>query len=447
MSAELAARTRRKTMWRLLPFLILLYVVAYLDRVNVSFAALEMRADLGFSAEVYGFGAGIFFIGYVLLEIPGTLLVERWSARLWISRIMITWGILATLTGFVETATQFYWIRFLLGVGEAGFFPGVIVYLSHWFRERDRGKAVGIFAAAIPISSIIGAPLSGLLLGVHWLDLAGWRWIFILEGFPAVLLGFVVLYYLTDRPHQARWLEPEEREWLEAELERERRAKPAAPHGIADALRQLKRPQVLLLSIVYFGAMTGGYGFGLWLPTMVKALSGLPDLAVTGIAALPYLAGLLAMLFVGWSSDRTGERRWHAAVPLFVASLGLVLSTLLRDNVALSIAAFCLVGAGLYGFYPSFWALPSSILTGSAAAAAIGMINSLGNTGGFAGPYIVGRINTLTGSFVGGMIYLAASMFIGGVLVLAVGRSRGDATAPARRTGPLSAPAAKLDPS
>jgi ACS family tartrate transporter-like MFS transporter len=439
MSADLAARTRRRTMWRLLPFLILLYVVAYLDRVNVSFAALEMRADLGFSAEVYGFGAGIFFIGYVLLEIPGTLLVERWSARLWISRIMISWGLLAALTGFVQTANQFYWIRFLLGVGEAGFFPGVIVYLTHWFRESDRGKAVSIFAAAVPISSIIGAPISGLLLGVHWMGLPGWRWIFIIEGIPAVILGVVVLLYLTDRPHQASWLEPEEREWLAAELEREKLAKQAVPHSIADALRQLRRPQVIILSLVWFGAMTGGYGFGLWLPTMVKALSGLPNLAVTAIAALPYIAGLISMLFMGWSSDRTGERRWHTAVSLFVAALGLVLSVLLREHVALSIAAFCLVGVGLYGTYPGFWSLPSTLLTGSAAAAAIGMINCLGNIGGFAGPYIVGRIDTATGSFVGGMLYLAASMFAGGLLVLLVGREKPSEVA-AKTTGRMAAP-------
>lgn len=405
-----------------MPFLILLFMVAYLDRVNVSYAALDMTRELGFTPEVYGFGAGIFFLGYVLLEIPGALLVERWSARLWISRIMISWGLLAGLTGFVETATQFYWARFLLGVGEAGFFPGIIVYLSHWFPERDRAKAVAIFMTAIPVASILGAPISGLLLGVDWLGLSGWRWVFILEGIPSVVLGIIVPFYLTDRPAQARWLPADEREWLVAELARERAAKPHAgqSHRLADALRQLRQPRVLVLAGAYFAAVTAVYGFGLWLPIIVKALSGLPNLAVTGIAALPYVAGLVAMLAVGWSSDRTGERRWHTALPLVAVSAGLLLTALLRDHAALAVASLCLAGAGLYSYLPGFWALPTTLLTGSTAAAAVGLINAFGNVGGFVGPYVVGRFNAATNSFAGGMLYLSASALAAAALVLAL---------------------------
>jgi MFS family permease len=419
--AELALRVRRRTTRRLIPFLGLLFAVAYLDRVNVSYAALEMTRELGFAPDVYGLGAGLFFIGYVLLEIPGALIVERWSARLWISRIMISWGVLAALTGFVETATQFYWARFLLGVGEAGFFPGIIVYLSHWFRERDRAKAVAMFMAAIPVASVLGAPVSGLLLGVHWMGLSGWRWVFILEGIPSVLLGVVVPFYLTDRPEQARWLAPDERAWLAAELARERAAKGAEPgHHFVRALAQLRQPRVLVLAGAYFAAVTAAYGFGLWLPTSVKSLSGLPNLAVTGIAALPYLAGFVAILVAGWSSDRTGERRWHAALPLGAVSLGLLLTALLRGNVPLAVASLCLTGAGLYGYLPGLWALPTTLLTGSAAAAAVGMINAVGNVGGFVGPYVVGRLNAATGSFVGGMLYLSASALVAAALVLSL---------------------------
>jgi ACS family tartrate transporter-like MFS transporter len=423
----LAARTRRRTMRRLLPFLVLLYLIAYLDRVNVSYAALTMTEDLGFSPAVYGFGAGIFFVGYTLLEIPGTLLVERWSARLWIARIMISWGIVAVLTGFIQSATQFYWIRFLLGVMEAGFFPGIIVYLSHWFPERDRAKAVAIFMTAVPLASILGAPVSGVLLGRSWLGLQGWRWIFILEGLPAVLAGVAVLFLLTDWPRQARWLQPAERDWLTTELERERRARGEVPHGISDALRSLRDPRVLVLAFVYFFAITGMYGFGLWLPTMVKSLSGLPDLLVTLLAALPYVVAFPALALSSLSSDRTGERHWHAAVPLLVASVGLFLSAVLSDDATLSIAAFCLAAAGIYGFFGGFWALPTTYLTGASAAAAVGMINSLGNLGGFAGPYVVGWIDSATGSFLGGMMYLAASTLAGAVLVLwlkRMGRAR-----------------------
>ncbi len=377
-----------------------------------------MTKDLGFTAEVYGFGAGIFFIGYFLLEIPGSLLVEVWSARGWIARIMISWGVLAVLMGFINTATQFYWVRFLLGAAEAGFFPGLIVYLSHWFRYEDRAKAVALFMAAIPISNIMGAPISGFLLGMNWLGMAGWRWLFILEGAPAIIFGIATIFYLTDWPHQAKWLPDDEREWITTELEKEKQAKKAT-HSQA-IWKALKQREVILLALAAFCMLTSVYGFTFWLPTIVKKLSGLPNILVALIAALPYCVGLIAMLLVGWSSDRTVERRWHTALPMIAAGLGLALSAAMENNAALAVSLFCFAAAGLYSYLPCFWALPTSFLTGTAAAAAIGLINSVGNLGGFVGPYVVGYVNTATNSFFGGMLYLALSALVAAGFVLAL---------------------------
>src|SRR5688572_22788868 len=324
LPAETVNRIRAKITRRLMPFLIYLFIVAFIDRINVGYAALEMTKELNFSPEILGFGAGIFFFGYFLFEIPGTLLVETWSARRWLARIIISWGIIATLMGFIQDSTQFYIARFLLGAAEAGFFPGVIVYLSHWFRYRDRAKAVAMFMAAIPVSNIFGAPLSGLILGIDWLGLAGWRWVFILEGFPAVILGVVTLFYLTDRPQDAKWLAEDERTWITAELEREKELKKA--RRSFSVWQAFRHRNVLILAIGYFCAVTSAYGFNFWLPTIVKSLSGYTNLQVSAIAALPYCAGLAAMLVVGWSSDRTGERRWHTAFSLLAVSTGLFLS-------------------------------------------------------------------------------------------------------------------------
>lgn len=406
---------------RLMPFLILLFLVAYIDRVNVGYAALEMTADLGFTSEVIGLGAGIFFLGYFLLEIPGSLLVETWSARKWLARIVISWGILAVVMGFIQNATQFYIVRFLLGAAEAGFFPGVIVYLSHWFRARDRAKAVAMFMTALPFANIFGAPASGWLLGVDWFGFEGWRWLFIIEGIPAVVLGVVTFFYLTDRPKDAAWLAEDEREWIAAELEREKELKKAArAYSVWQAFRHRN---VILLALAYFCAVTCAYGFTFWLPTILKGLSGFSNLQVSLVAALPYSLGLVAMLAVGWSSDRTGERRWHVALSLVAVSLGLFLSALTLDSVFLAVAMFCVAGAGLYSYLPGFWALPASFLTESAAAASIGLINSVGNLGGFAGPFIVGYLNTRTDSFYTGVIYLGCSALAGAVLILLVRHS------------------------
>jgi MFS transporter, ACS family, tartrate transporter len=405
-------------MRRIMPFVFVLYIIAFLDRVNVGYAALQMKGALGFTDEVLGFGAGIFFIGYFLLEIPGSILVERWSARGWIARIMISWGILAIITGFIQTATQFYWIRFLLGAAEAGFFPGIIVYFSHWFRYQDRGKAVALFMAAIPISNIIGSPLSGLILKVNWFGLSGWRWLFILEGAPAIVFGVITIFYLTDRPHQARWLPEDEREWITAELEREKQAKMGS-HSLR-VLQAFKHREVVLLTLAYFFMVTAVYGFQFWLPSIIKNLSGLSNMMVTLIAAIPYCVGLVGILVVGWSSDRTGERRWHTAVSMLLTSVGLVLSVVLLDNTALAMSMFCLAAIGIYGYLPGFWALPTSFLSGTAAAASIGLINSIGNLGGFAGPYIVGYLSTVTHSFVAGVAYLSASALVAAFFVISI---------------------------
>lgn len=421
LTEPVAARARRRIMRRILPYIFLLYIIAFLDRVNVGYAALEMTKDLGFSSAVYGFGAGIFFFGYFLLEIPGCLIVEHWSARGWIARIMITWGLLAVIMGFIHTPMQFYIVRFLLGAAEAGFFPGIVVYLSHWFCPSDRAKSIALFMAAIPISSILGAPLSGLLLDVHWLGINGWRWLFIVEGAPAIILGIVTIFYLTDRPHQADWLREDERDWIATELEKEKQLKLASHSlGILEAFRHR---EVLLLTAAYFLAVTGGYGFIFWLPTLVKNLSGSSNLKVSLISAVPYCFALAGMLFFGWSSDQTGERRWHTSIPLFLGSLGLILSVTL-SNPVWSVSMLCLAGVGVHSYLPSFWSLPTKFLTGSAAAACIGLINSVGNLGGFVGPYAVGYINTATGSFFGGICYLALSSMAGGLLILSLREAR-----------------------
>ncbi|MEP6904007.1 MAG: MFS transporter, partial [Actinomycetota bacterium] len=406
---------------RLMPFLICLFIVAFIDRVNLGFAALEMTRDLNFNPEVFGFGVGIFFFGYFLFEIPGTLLVENWSARKWLARIIISWGIVAALMGFIENSTHFYVARFLLGAAEAGFFPGVIVYLSHWFRYQDRAKAVAMFMAAIPVSNIFGGPLSGLILGVNWFGLAGWRWVFILEGIPAVILGIATVFYLTDRPKDAKWLAEDERTWICAELEREKQFKKSARNfSIWEAFRSRN---VLLLAAGYFCAVTSVYGFTFWLPTIVKGISNDSNFRVSLISALPYCAGLIAMLVVGWSSDRTRERRWHTALSLLAVSAGLFLSAIFSENAVLAIAFFCVAGAGLFGYLPGFWAIPAAFLTESAAAASIGLINSVGNLGGFVGPYIVGYLNNQTNSFYAPIIYLSCSALLGAILILTVQHS------------------------
>ena len=413
---QTSERARRRIMRRIVPYIFLLYIIAFLDRVNVGYAALEMTKALGFSAKVYGLGAGIFFIGYFLLEIPGTLIVERWGARRWISRIMISWGLIAVLMGFMNTAKQFYLLRFLLGAAEAGFFPGIIVYLSHWFRYEDRAKTVALFMAAIPISNIIGAPVSGLILGVHWFGMEGWRWLFIIEAAPAIIFGVVTLFYLTDWPHKADWLAADERDWITTELEKEKQLK--LQTRSFSILEAFKHREVILLALAYFLSVTSSYGLAFWLPTIVKRISGSSNFQVSLISVLPYCVALVSMLLIGWSSDRKRERRRHSALSMITASLAFLFAALLREHLIPTVALLCVAAGGVYGCLPSFWALPTKFLTGSAAAASIGLINSIGNLGGFLGPFVVGYVNTATGSFLGGVLCLSLSALLSGIVIL-----------------------------
>jgi MFS transporter, ACS family, tartrate transporter len=419
---DVGQRARRRITRRVMPYLFVLYVINFLDRMNVGAAALQMPKDLGFNDQVVGFGAGIFFLGYFLLEIPGALIAERWSASRWIARIMISWGIATVMMAFIHTSRGFYLVRFFVGAAEAGFFPAVVVYLTHWFRYEDRAKVIAFFYAAYPASFIIGSPLAGWLLGINWLGLRGWRWLFILEGIPAILFGIITIFYLTDWPRQAKWLPAEEREWITEELLREKQAKQKVrSFRIWEALRHR---DVVLLTLCYFCALTGGYGISFWLPTILKRLSGLSDFRVTLLAALPYVAGFISQQLNGWHSDLTRERRWHAAIPIFCCGMAVLLAVAFRGNIALSVAMFTLMGAGYFAFHPGFWPIPTQFLSESAAAAGIGLINSVGNLGGFVGPMMMGYLVSRTKSFAAGMLYLAGSLFLSSLLMLLVKAGR-----------------------
>ena len=414
-SSDVGGRARRRTAARLLPFVFVLYVANYLDRANLAYATLRMSRDLGFGDRVFGTAAGIFFIGYLTLQIPGALMVERWSARRLISGIMILWGGLTVLTGSVHTSSQLYAARFVLGVAEAGFFPGVIVYLSHWFIYEDRAKAVANFMGAIPVSFAIGSPLAGLMLGVHWWGIQGWRWLFLLEGLPAILLGVVALFYLPDWPAEARWLPAEERDWITARLEQEKQAKAdVRAYSVWNAMRY---PPVIILALVVLFEYTAGYAFQFWFPTILKRLSELSDLRVTLLGSLPYIVGFLAMQVAGWHSDRTGERRWHTAAPCFISAGALLLLIGLSPGTDLSVALFTVVGVQA-AFLPCFWTLPPALLSESAAAVCVGLINLVGSVGGFVGPYVMGYLYSRTHSFTAGLAFMTAGFALSGLLVL-----------------------------
>lgn len=412
----LASATVRRITRRLLPFLWLLYVIAYLDRVNVAYAALEMTRDLAFSDRVFGLGAGIFFIGYVLLEIPGAILVERWSARRWIARIMVSWGIATAFVGFVNSAHQFYAARFLLGAAEAGFFPGVIVYLTHWIPQENRARVVGTFLTATSVANIFGAPLAGRILQIHWAGLEGWRWLFILEGIPAVVFGVVALFYLTDRPEEARWLSSEQSGWIVLQLRREKDRKRALQS--LTIWQALRHRDVMLLALIYFMGSTGVYGFVIWLPTILKRASGFSTGAVTLLAALPYVAALCGMFLNGWHSDLRRERRWHTALPLFAATVLLMGVIELGTHFWMQFGLFILFAGFIHAYQTTFWSLPTAFLTESAAAASIGLINCVGGLGGFVGPFMIGYLVTKTGSFRAGLVWLLLNILLAGCLVL-----------------------------
>lgn len=426
-------RARGKAYRRLLPLLFVSYMIAYVDRANVGFAKLTMMADLkGFDDAIFGYAMGFwFFSGYLLLEIPGTLLVEKWSARKWIGRIMITWGIVAALTASVQTPRQFYLVRFALGLAEAGFYPGVIVYLTHWFPRRDRARALAWFFAATPIAQFVGPLLSRRLLVIGtpshpapMLGLKGWQWVFIAWGLPAVVLGVVVLSFLTDRPGQARWLEPEEHEALGQELARE---KARQHHGAGRPMslgEALSHPKVLLLTAAYFFVVTGNYGIEFFMPTIFQTWFGKGPEDVALLVIIPPIGSLLGQLFIGWNSDRMQERRWHAAMPIYLGAAAVACTPLSRDSIWLTVALFTLAMTGLKAYLPAFWSLPGLFLTESAAAGSIGLINSVGNLGGAMGPSLMGWVKTLTGSFQGGLFYLAVSMTASASIIVGLGLGR-----------------------
>jgi MFS transporter, ACS family, tartrate transporter len=413
--SDVGRRARRRIALRLLPFVFVMYVICYVDRANVSFANLRMSADLGFSDRVYGLGVGIFFLGYVLFEVPGAVIVERWSARKWLARIMITWGLATVLTALVHTARQFYASRLLVGVAEASFFPGIIVYLTHWFRSSDRAKAIAFFYAAVPAASVVGSVVAGWLLDIHWRGIAGWRWIFIMEGILPIILGIMTIFYLTDRPNQARWLPEDERNWISGELEAETQAKKKIrDYTIWQAFRD---KQVILLTLSYFLALTGAQASIYWIPTFIKRLSGLPSSKVALLVALPGLVGIAGILLNGWHSDKTGERRWHTAIPLACAGAAYVLLPFASENFPVAMALFIFGGGLMFSYYPVFWSMPTMVLSESAAAACFGLINAIGHTGGFVGPYAVGYLNDRTGSLAAAFVFIGVCYLMAASIV------------------------------
>jgi ACS family tartrate transporter-like MFS transporter len=405
------AKVRR----RLIPFLFLLYIVAYLDRINVGFAALQMNQALGFSATVYGFGAGIFFLSYVLFEIPSNVILARVGARLWIARIMITWGLVSSSMMFVRSASGFYALRFLLGLAEAGFFPGIIFYLTRWFPARERARTIAAFMTATLIAGVVGGPISGTLLSLKGFDgLDGWQWLFLLEGIPSIVLGVVVLGMLAETPAEAAWLTEPERDALIACL---REDGSALRHETTRGA--LGNGRTWLLAAVYFTIPVTLYGIGFFLPQMLKTASGASDFIVGLLTAVPYAAGAIAMVIVGRHSDRTGERRWHVLVPALLSAAGLALSAM-PLGIAWSILTLSVAMMGLASMFGPFWALTTSTMGGVGAAASIALVNSIGNTGGFVGPYLLGAINDATHSFAGGLLAIAAMLAAGASVVLLV---------------------------
>ena len=409
------AALHRRVAWRILPISILLYFAAYLDRANVGFAKLRMARDLGFSEEVFGLGIGIFFIGYLTLEVPGALLVERWSARKWFARILLTWGLISAATAFVETPAQFYAARFFLGVAEAGFFPGLVVYLTHWFPMERRARAMSGFIVAIPLSLALGAPVSGALLGVDWFGLRGWQWLFLLEGMPAVVFGILTLKFMTDRPRDAHWLSAEERDYLEATLAAEARATESLrPFTIAQALRTRN---VWLLSLGIFAANTGGYALTFWLPTTIKNLSGGSDTSTLLYSGLYYTCGFAGVLYAGFLADRTGNRRWTCIAGMWATGAFLGASAAPGQPFAMVMGWLLLTGLVASSWPPPFWALPSATLTASAAAASIGVINICANLAGYFGNHLIGWIKVRGATDSQCLFLLATWYLLGGAII------------------------------
>lgn len=403
-----------------MPFLFLLYIVAYLDRINVSFAVLQMRGQLGLSERVIGRAGGMFFIGYFLFQLPSNLVLEKVGVRRWISALMVAWGVVSCLMIFIRGPFSFYGMRFLLGAAEAGFFPGVILYMKNWFPSQSRARAVAWFMTANPLAGVVGSPLSGALMGLHGSGLSGWQWMFLLEGIPAIVLGGTVFWVLADTPQEATWLRGEERTWLLEKLAEETRSD--IQLAGASFWKVLIAPRVWFLSLVYFGVSTTMYGVTLWLPSVIRALSGLNYFWTGVVAILPFLLAVVVMVLIGIRSDLTGERRWHTAIPAFTAAGGLVLAAY-GHSTFIVVAGVGLGLAFAEGMVGPFWAMATSRMAGLSAAAGIAVINSLANLGGYFGPDIVGFFRSMGGGFRGGLLAIAATVALSGMVALGVGRS------------------------
>lgn len=421
MATDIEQRTLRRITWRIVPFIMLLYFVAYIDRVNIGFAALTMKEDLGFTASMLGFGAGIFFWGYFLCEVPSNIVLHKVGARLWIARVMVTWGLISGGMAFIDGATSFYVMRFLLGAAEAGFFPGIILYLSYWFPARHRAGVTAFFMAAAPISTALGSPLSAALLEMNGVGgMHGWQWMFILEAIPALILGVVVFFYMTDKPEQATWLKDDERAWLVKAMAEENAGKGGnAKHGI---IAGLANPRVLALAMIYFGTSAGLYTLGIWAPQIIKQL-GVSSMTVGFLNAIPPIVSVVAMVLWSRHSDRTGERTWHVVLACLAAAVGLVVAAGANSVVGL-IAALTLVNIGISCAKPPLWSMPTMFLSGAAAATGIATINSIGNLGGFAGPAMIGWVKDQTGSYSGGLYFVAGLLIMSAVLTLLLARSQ-----------------------
>jgi ACS family tartrate transporter-like MFS transporter len=409
--SALEQRTTRKVLWRIIPFVFALYVVSYIDRANIGYAALQMNRELGLSASAFGFAAGVFFIGYFLFEVPSNLALGRFGARIWIALILITWGVVAALSAFVHSALQLYVLRFLLGAAEAGFFPGVILYLTGWFRARDQATSVALFTAAIPVSYLLGAPLSTWIMDhASGFGLSGWRWMLLLEGVPALLGGIACYLFLTDTPGEAHWLTEDEKQWLGAELARDREERPHV--RTLTTGQAIVAPQVLLLALIYFIYQAGSLGVGYWMPQIIASLSGRVSNFQIGLLAMaPYALATLAMIAWSAHSDRTGERQLHAALPLLVGAVALAATGLTRNPVT-SLLLIAIVLAGLYAFKAPFWSLPGLFLSRSTVAISIASINSIGNLGGFAGPYLVGLAKGSSADPMRGLLFLSGLLLL-----------------------------------
>ena len=415
--ADIEATTIQKVRIRILPFVFMLFIVALLDRVNIGFAALTMNKELAITSQQYGLIFGIFFFGYFFFEIPSNLLLHKIGARVWIARILISWGIVAMLTGFVHTVHQLYIVRFFLGLAEAGYFPGITLYLTYWFPQREQARALALLIAAIPIATILGAPLSGLILDhVHWLGVSSWRWLLILEGTPALAGGVLTYFLLPGCPQEAKFLTTDQKEWIRTELGREEQQK--LEQRRYSAIQALSSGRVWHLVLAYFGMMMGNYALQSWAPQLVRSLSsGYSNSTIGLLVTIPNLVGLAAMILVSRNSDRTLERRCHVAIPAIMGATALVLLGATRSPFY-SVALLCLLAAGIYSSFGPFWALPSEFLTGYSAAAGIALINSVGNLGGFAGPYTIGRIATRTGNPYAGLATAGVALFISAILVM-----------------------------